>query len=123
MIHSTIGKKIVVAITGLILFGFVVGHLLGNLLIFCGPETFNAYSASLKAKPLLLWGARVILLISVFLHILYTIQLTAYNRASRPQAYFKYEPQHATMSSRFMIWSGLLLLVYIVYHLLHFTFG
>src|ERR1051326_6443526 len=123
MIKSTIGRKIVVAVTGFILFGFVVGHLLGNLLAFAGPETYNAYAAALKAKPVLLWGVRITLLLSVLLHIFFTIQLTLHNRASRPVGYAKYDPQVSSLASRTMIGSGVLLGSYIVYHLLHFTFG
>lgn len=123
MIKSTIGKKIIVALTGVILFGFVAGHMAGNLLVFAGPDVFNRYAVTLKANLLLLWGTRGILLGSVLLHVIFTLLLTRQNRASRPVGYELYKPQDSTLSSRVMIWSGLLLGVYIVYHLLHFTLG
>ncbi len=122
-LNSTVGKKIVVAFTGLIMFGFVVGHLLGNLQIFLGAEKINAYSRFLHAELPILWGTRVILLVSVALHVVYTIQLTALNRASRPIGYEMSEPVQASVSSRFMIWSGLFLFFYIIFHLLHLTTG
>lgn len=111
------------AVTGVIMFGFVIGHLLGNLQVFQGPVAINNYAAFLKhAKPLL-WGARSVLLLSIFLHIAYTVQLNRNNRASRPVNYLQNKPIQATLASRFMIWSGIFLLFYIVYHLLHLTFG
>ena len=123
MIKSTIGKKIIVALTGFVMFGFVVGHMAGNLLIFAGPEVFNHYAMAIKANLLLLWGTRGALLVSVVFHIIFTILLTRQNRVSRPIAYTMYKPQQATLSSRFMIGSGLFLMGYIIYHLLHFTSG
>jgi succinate dehydrogenase / fumarate reductase cytochrome b subunit len=121
--QSTIGKKVAVAATGLVMFGFVVGHLLGNLQIFQGPEKINSYSHFLKHTAALLWGTRIVLLFSVIIHVIFTIQLRLRNRAGRPVAYEMHEPQYSTMSARVMFWSGLYLLTYIVYHLLHFTFG
>lgn len=122
-LNSTVGKKIVVALTGLIMFGFVVGHLLGNLQIFLGPEKINDYSKFLHAELPILWGARVVLLASVVLHVVFTIQLTVLNRASRPIEYEMSEPVQASASSRFMIWSGMFLFLYIIFHLLHMTTG
>lgn len=120
---STIGKKIVVAATGLVLFGFVTGHLLGNLQVFLGPAKINAYAAFLKSSPAFLWLTRIFLFVSVFLHIVVTIQLTRLNRSARPIAYEQQEPIQSTFSSRFMIWSGAFLGFYLVYHILHFTIG
>jgi len=121
--QSTIGKKIVVAGTGLILFGFVIGHMLGNLQAFAGAEKINNYADFLKSNPLILWGTRILLLISVFFHGLATVQLTRINRASRPVGYQNKKNINSTFASRVMIFSGLLLAVFIVYHLLHFTVG
>ncbi len=121
--QSTVGKKIIVAATGLILFGFVIVHLIGNLQVFLGPVKLNAYSDLLKREPLLLWAARLVLLASVFLHALFTIQLTRLNRASRPHSYEQYEPTKAGVASRTMIWGGLFLILFIVFHLLHLTTG
>lgn len=123
MIQSTIGKKIVVALTGVVLYGFLIGHVAGNLLVFGGPAVYNHYAEAIKANPLLLWGTRSVLLLSIFLHIIYTVQLTIRNRSSRPVSYSEYNPRQANFPSRVMIWSGLLVAVFIVYHLLHFTFG
>lgn len=121
--RSTIGKKVIVALTGLILFGFVVGHLLGNLLVFMGPEKLNAYGRYLHESLGILWGTRVILLVAVVLHIVNTIQLAALNRKSRPVPYVEHKKIAASYASLTMLWGGLLLIFYIVYHLLHFTFG
>lgn len=121
--QTTIGKKFIVAATGLVLFGFVVGHLAGNLQIFLGPEKLNEYAVFLKnAKPLL-WTTRIVLLISVFLHFFFTVQLAIRNRASRPVGYEMHRAVQAGAPSRFMIWSGVFLLLYIVYHVMHFTLG
>jgi len=120
---STIGKKIIVAVTGVVMLGFVVGHLAGNLQVFLGPEKLNEYAAFLKREPLLLWGTRIALLVSILLHVVATVQLTRLNRLSRPIPYQRYEVLEANVASRIMMWSGLFLLVYIVYHLLHLTGG
>jgi len=122
-LNSTVGKKIIVAITGLVMFGFVVGHLAGNLQIFFGPEKLNAYSHFLHTQLPLLWGSRIALLVSIALHVVFTIQLTALNRASRPVAYEVSTPVQASVSSRFMIWSGMFLGFYILFHILHLTTG
>jgi succinate dehydrogenase / fumarate reductase cytochrome b subunit len=121
--QSTIGKKIVVAVTGLVLFGFVAGHLAGNLQIFLGPDAINHYSAFLHSMPKALWTARIVLLLSVFLHVVLTIQLTRLNRAARPVAYESFDPQRSSVASRTMIWGGVMVFFYIIYHLLHLTTG
>ena len=121
--RSTIGKKVVMAATGIILVGFVIGHLLGNLLVFRGPEAMNEYAALLKSNAALLWGVRSVLLIAVILHIVAAVQLTRLDRAARPVGYARQKHQAATMGSRSMRWGGLSLALFIVYHLLHFTTG
>jgi len=121
--RSLIGKKIIVAFSGLLLFGFVVGHLLGNLQVFAGPDKINDYAQFLRDNPPLVWGTRIVLLIAVFFHILATIQLVRLNRASRPIAYKKHEIVQANLSSRIMIVSGLGLGLFIIYHILHMTTG
>ncbi len=120
---SSLGKKYLMALTGLALFFFVIGHMVGNLQIFAGRETLNAYAHFLKSKPLLLWGARLGLLACVAIHIWTAIRLTQENRAARPVQYAKAKPYAASYASRTMIWSGLIIAVFIVYHLLHFTVG
>jgi succinate dehydrogenase / fumarate reductase cytochrome b subunit len=118
---SSVGKKFVMALTGLALFLFVVGHLAGNLQMFLGPEEINRYGDFLQTNLELLWPARIGLLVMVFLHIWSAIQLTVENRAARPQAYAQQEVVAASYASRTMFWSGLIIAAFIIYHLLHFT--
>ncbi|MEZ4819784.1 MAG: succinate dehydrogenase cytochrome b subunit [Bdellovibrionota bacterium] len=126
--HSSIFKKTIVALTGLIMIGFVFVHMLGNLQIFAGAgpsvdsTKINAYAALLKSQPLILWGSRLFLLLTVATHVLMTISLTQANRESRPQPY-QMRKTYASAASRMMIFGGLTLLFYIVYHILHFTTG
>jgi succinate dehydrogenase / fumarate reductase cytochrome b subunit len=121
--QTTVGKKAVMAVTGFILFGFVVGHLLGNLQIFLPPEKINHYSATLKSLPALLWGARITLLVSVILHIWSSFQLWLLQRAARPINYVKKANLNSTYASRTMLWSGPIIAAFVIFHLLHFTFG
>ena len=120
---SSIGRKVVMAVSGLVLFGFVLGHLIGNLQVFLGPEAINTYAETLREFPALLWAARIGLLVAVGLHIWSATALTLANRRARPADYDRLTPQASTYASRTMRWSGVLLLLFIVYHLLHFTFG
>jgi succinate dehydrogenase / fumarate reductase cytochrome b subunit len=121
--RSTIGKKIVMAVTGLIMVGFVIGHVAGNLLVFAGPARINAYGAFLKSTGELLWIVRLVLLASVLLHIVAAVQLTAIERAARPVGYARHRYQAASLASRTIRWGGVILAIFIVYHLLHFTVG
>ena len=120
---SIVGKKVVMGVTGLIGVGFVIVHALGNLLIFRGPEAINGYSHFLKSAGEIIWAVRIILIVSVVLHVVAAIQLTRQSRAARPIGYAKRQLQVATLSSRTMRWGGALLLVFIVLHILHFTTG
>jgi succinate dehydrogenase / fumarate reductase, cytochrome b subunit len=119
--QSSLGKKYVMAITGLALFGFVIMHMLGNLQIFLGPDVINSYAAFLQSKPELLWTARSALLVLVVLHIVSAVQLSALNRRARPVNYGEYKIVAASYASRTMLMSGLIVLAFIIYHLLHFT--
>jgi succinate dehydrogenase / fumarate reductase cytochrome b subunit len=119
--HSSVGKKMIVAITGVILILFVIGHLLGNLQIFIGPEWINAYSQHLRDLGPLLWLIRIFLLITVSLHIYFTILLAIENRRARPEPYIDREYVKASWASRHMVVSGLVVLAFIIFHLLHFT--
>ena len=119
--RSSVGKKIVVALTGVVLLAFVIGHLLGNLQIFLGPEWINSYAEHLRALGPLLWAIRVFLLVNVILHIYFTIGLAIDNRRARPHGYAKKEHVKATFASRYMWLSGLVVLAFIIYHLAHFT--
>ncbi|HVE69927.1 MAG TPA: succinate dehydrogenase cytochrome b subunit [Thermoanaerobaculia bacterium] len=120
--RSTIGKKIVMAITGLIGVGFVVGHMLGNLQVFVGAETFNAYAHFLRSLGELLWVVRGVLVLAVVLHVIAAVQLSRRRLTARPVGY-KHGSQHevSTVASRTIRWGGLLLLIFIVFHILHFT--
>lgn len=121
--RSPIGKKAVMALTGVVLFGFVVGHLLGNLQVFLGREKLDAYAAFLHGSPGLLWGTRAVLVGCTALHVLAAVQLTLLSRAARPVAYHLHEPVQATYAARTMVWSGLIIAAFVVYHLLHLTTG
>jgi len=118
-----IGKKTVMAVTGMILFGFVLVHMAGNLQVFLGREKFDAYGRLLRVEPALLWFARGVLFVSVILHIVASIQLTALNQKSRPIGYKKSTAIDSSYASRTMMWSGPILAAFIVYHILHFTLG
>jgi succinate dehydrogenase / fumarate reductase cytochrome b subunit len=119
--RSSVGKKYIVAITGVVLIGFIVGHLLGNLQIFLGPDWINSYAEHLRELGPFLWVIRALLLLTVLLHIFYTISLAIENRRARPVRYKKKENIKATFASRSMALSGLILLAFILYHLAHFT--
>jgi succinate dehydrogenase / fumarate reductase cytochrome b subunit len=119
--HSSVGRKMIVAGTGVILILFVIGHLLGNLQIFLGPEWINAYSQHLRDLGPLLWLIRVFLLITVILHIYFTILLAIENRRARPEPYIDRQYVRASWASRHMVVSGLVVLAFIIFHLLHFT--
>lgn len=121
--HSSVGRKMIVAATGVILILFVVGHLLGNLQIYLGPEWINAYSQHLHDLGPILWMIRAFLLVCVLLHIYFTILLAIENRRARPEAYRDRNYVKASWASRHMLISGLVVLAFIIYHLLHFTFS
>ena len=120
--RSTIGKKIIMAVTGLIGIGYLILHLAGNLQVFVSQDKINSYGALLHG-PLaeVTWLIRIVLIVAVVLHVLMAYQLTMRSRAARPIGYEHKEPQVATLASRTMKWGGVLLLVFIVVHLLHFT--
>jgi succinate dehydrogenase / fumarate reductase cytochrome b subunit len=121
--EASIGKKLVMAVTGCILFLFVVGHLIGNLQVYLGPEALNAYARKLRDLGPLLWIVRGALLFSVLVHIVAGIQLWLANRAARPVGYFKRTWVEGSFSSRTMIVTGPLLAAFVLYHLLHLTWG
>ncbi|MFN7948524.1 MAG: succinate dehydrogenase cytochrome b subunit [Blastocatellia bacterium] len=121
--QSSLGKKYVVAVTGFLLFGFVIVHMLGNLQIFLGPDAINAYAKFLKSTPELLWTVRLGLLVIVVLHIVTTVKLWQENRAARPVKYAQGKPPAASLASRTLIVSGLIIFAFIIFHLAHFTVG
>jgi succinate dehydrogenase / fumarate reductase, cytochrome b subunit len=120
--RSTVGKKIIMAVTGLVWVGFVILHMAGNLQAFFGAEKLNTYAAMLHG-PLeeVVWLQRVLLFVALVLHVLMAYQLTRRSAAARPVAYKMREPQVSTTSSRLMRWGGVILLIFIVLHILHFT--
>ncbi|MGQ0667841.1 MAG: succinate dehydrogenase cytochrome b subunit [Nitrospiraceae bacterium] len=121
--RTSLSSKVVVALTGLGLVGFVVSHMLANLQVFEGPEALNTYAAFLRDLPILLWTARLGLLGVATLHIGLAIQLALRNRRARPVAYAVRHYRHASWASRTMALTGGLLLLFIVFHLLHLTAG
>jgi succinate dehydrogenase / fumarate reductase cytochrome b subunit len=120
---STVGSKFVVALTGLGLTIFVYMHMAGNLLVFRGPEALNDYAEFLKAHPGLLWTARIGLLAIFVLHIVLTLRLKRRNLAARPTRYVREATMQASWASRNMVLTGLIILAFVIFHLLHYTVG
>ncbi|MBI3098079.1 MAG: succinate dehydrogenase cytochrome b subunit [Planctomycetes bacterium] len=121
--RSTLGKKVVMAVTGVVLLGFLVGHVAGNLLVFAGAKKLDDYAHFLKANLGLLWGTRCVLLVCVTLHILTAIELWLTNRRARPIPYGETDVLQMGLGARTMMITGPLIAVFVVYHLLHFTLG
>lgn len=119
--QSTIGKKAIMAVTGLVWFGFVVGHMAGHLIVFLGPESYNAYAKALQGNAPLLWGTRVVLLSSVALHLWAALSLTATSNAARPVGYGVKRDIATTYAAKTMKLSGPILFAFLLYHLAHFT--
>ena len=122
-IHSTIGRKILMALSGLLLVFFVMGHMLGNLQIFLGPDVINAYAYKLHEllPASALWAVRLVLLGTIAVHLWAAITLTLDNRKARPQSYLEDKVVQASYSSRTMRMSGIILLAFIIFHIAHFT--
>lgn len=123
LLSATIAKKVVMALTGVILTGFVLIHMSGNLLLYKGPEALNTYGEMLQSNKAVLWGARGVLVGSVLLHIWAAASLTMTNMAARSVGYRRTAYDASTYASRTMKYGGPLLLLFIIYHLLHFTAG
>ena len=128
--RSQIGKKIVMAVTGIVLIGFVIAHMIGNLKIFEGANEINAYSRFLRevGQPelnygQLLWIVRIVLLVCVALHIIAALQLTWMSWAARPDGYTVKRELESSFASRMMRWGGVVLAAFIVFHLFHMTGG
>ena len=122
--HTSVGKKAVMAVTGIIMVAYLITHVLANLLVFQGPEQINSYSRFLHGTGGALWAARLVLLAAVVLHIVAAVQLTARRQAARPVRYAGgREAQVSTFASRSIRWGGGFILVFLVYHILHFTLG
>jgi succinate dehydrogenase / fumarate reductase cytochrome b subunit len=123
MLKSSIGLKITMALTGVILCGFVLVHMLGNLQVFQGAEALDAYGKLLRKEPALLWTARLVLLSAVGLHIWAYLALLRRNLRARPQAYQAQRYKESNFASRSMTITGPLILAFIIYHILHLTIG
>lgn len=128
--RTTIGKKFIMALTGIIGYGFVIGHMIGNLKVFLGADEFNHYAAFLRTvgEPLmpertLLWIIRIVLLASVGLHIWAAVTLTRQAQTSRPVRYQQKKAIKASFASMTLRWGGVAIFLFLIYHLLHFTFG
>jgi succinate dehydrogenase / fumarate reductase, cytochrome b subunit len=119
--EAAIGKKAVMAVTGVVLFGYVVGHMLGNLQIFLGREQINRYAAFLHSAPAMLWAVRTLLIACVVLHVVAALQLWLLQRSARPVRYVKKKENGGDYASLTMMWSGPLLAAFIVFHILHLT--
>jgi succinate dehydrogenase / fumarate reductase cytochrome b subunit len=118
---SSIGKKYLMALSGLVLAGFVFVHMLGNLQLFLGQEALNAYAYKLQSIPAVLWGFRLFLLLATLTHVLTAILLVRENRAARPKPNADEKFVQATVASRSMGLTGSLLFAFIVFHVLHYT--
>ena len=121
--RSTIGKKLLMAVSGVILVGYLLTHVTANLLVFTSVDALDAYAEFIKSKPFVLWPARGILLAAALVHVVAGVQVTLRNRAARPVGYKRRSPQASTWASRSMRIGGVVLLVFIVLHILHFTTG
>jgi succinate dehydrogenase / fumarate reductase cytochrome b subunit len=122
LFSGSIGRKAVMAVTGLLMVLFVVMHLLGNLSIFAGPNGINAYAEKLHALGPVVWIVRIVMGVAVVLHVILSIQITLENWAAKPEKYAVKKSLRATFASKNMIWTGVIVGAFIGYHLLHFTF-
>src|SRR5262249_2276530 len=122
-LRTSVGSKYVMALTGIGLLGFVIVHMLGNLLIYLGPDALNSYAKALKSNPELLWSARTGLLLIFVIHLILSIRLTLQNKRARGVSYTYEDTVQASWASRHMLLTGLVLLAFIVFHLAHFTLG
>ncbi len=120
---STIGKKFLVALTGLFMILFILLHLAGNLEIFSGPDAVNQYAAFLRSMPKVLWSFRIALILAAIMHISLTISLTNRNHEARKEKYHLKKSRKANLASRTMMVSGLMVLLFVCYHLAHYTLG
>ena len=122
-LRSSIGRKWIVAVTGVALLGFVIAHMLGNLQVFLGPDALNSYAAKLAGLGPLLWAARLLLLAAAIAHVAVALQLAAENRAARPVRYAARASVQGRTSARSMAITGCMILLFVLYHLAHFTWG
>ena len=120
---STVGKKVLMALSGIILFAYVIAHMLGNMQFYLGSEVINRYAHFLHSNEGMLWTARIVLLAAVLVHAIAGIQLWVGKREARPIPYRSKENIQATAASRTMIWTGVIIAAFVVYHVLDLTVG
>jgi succinate dehydrogenase / fumarate reductase cytochrome b subunit len=121
--QSSVGKKYLMALTGILMFVFVLGHMLGNLQIFLGSEKLNAYAQALHSNAALLWGVRLVMLAAILTHAIAGLVLALEKKSARPIAYAEKSNIQGSLPSRTMIWSGVVIGLFLAYHLLHLTVG
>lgn len=119
--QTTIGKKVIMALSGAVFVGFVIGHFLGNLNLYLGPEALNGYAETLKSLGPLLWIARIVLLLALLVHVGAAFSLWSRNKAARKSRYKQRKDLATDYAARTMYWTGPILLLFIIAHLLHFT--
>jgi succinate dehydrogenase cytochrome b subunit len=121
---SSVGKKVIMAVTGLVWVAYLITHMLANLLVFQGPTKINTYSVFLHGTGGALWAARLVLFVALVLHVVAAVQLAGRRQEARPRGYAAgREPQVSTLAARTIRWGGALILIFLVYHILHFTIG
>ncbi|HVK64197.1 MAG TPA: succinate dehydrogenase cytochrome b subunit [Polyangium sp.] len=120
---TSVAKKALMAASGIVLTGYVVLHLAGNLLYFAGPEALDAYGALLHKNPALLWSARTVLFAAFCVHVVVALDLYTRRQVARPISYGRYERAASSLGARTMLWTGLILLGFVIYHVLHLTLG
>ncbi|MFO7766771.1 MAG: succinate dehydrogenase cytochrome b subunit [Pelovirga sp.] len=118
---NTVGRKILMAVTGLLLIAFITVHLIGNLTVFAGPDSLNAYAKALHDLGPLVWLFRLGMLVLFAVHITFGIQLYLENKAATPDPYAIEKTLATTFSAKTMLYTGLIILAFLLYHLLHFT--
>jgi succinate dehydrogenase / fumarate reductase cytochrome b subunit len=122
-LKSTILSKVVMAVTGVLLVLYIIAHTLGNLQIYVGQETFNAYAAFLQGLGELLWAFRIVLFLALVFHIITSIYLKLLNNSTKPTKYQVKKYLEAKLTARTMIWTGIMVFAFLVYHIMHFTLG
>jgi succinate dehydrogenase / fumarate reductase, cytochrome b subunit len=122
LFSDSIGRKAVMAVTGLLMVVFLIGHLLGNMTIFKGAAGINAYAEGLHKLAPVVWGNRIVMGLAIILHVILAIQVTLENWAAKPDKYAVSRSLRATFASKNMIWTGIIVAVFVGYHLAHFTF-
>lgn len=121
--RDLVGKKFAMALSGVIFFGYVIGHMAGNLQIFLGRQKINDYAAFLHGTPSLLWGTRIVLFLSLIVHVYTGVSLAQHSRAARPVRYHVKGQRRPNVAARTMLLSGLVIAAFVLYHLLHLTTG